>query len=154
MRRRRIRFGLRIDFAYHRANRADSQQPSGLGETEGLTTRRLRSVSLSSSRARARPPAPLLATPLLRPPALPGRFLLVVYTLTWLVEAVGQVSFWLLDEPALWAMGLFVWFDANAALAAIVLAGRLVVQVARLVHDSDLSPIASTAHWPRVRPKC
>jgi lycopene beta-cyclase len=53
-----------------------------------------------------------LITVLVRPPALPGKPLLVIYTLMWLVETVGQVVFWGLYGPALWGsvgMGLFVW---------------------------------------------
>jgi putative membrane protein len=53
-----------------------------------------------------------LITVLVRPPALPAKPLLVIYTLTWLVETVGQVVFWRLYGPAPWgflAMGVFVW---------------------------------------------
>jgi putative membrane protein len=53
-----------------------------------------------------------LITVLVRPPALPGKPLVIIYTLTWLVEAVGQVVFWRLYGPAPWgflAMGVFVW---------------------------------------------
>jgi putative membrane protein len=53
-----------------------------------------------------------LITMLVRPPAIPGKPLLVIFTLTWLVEVVGQVVFWRLHGPALWGsagMGLFVW---------------------------------------------
>ena len=35
-----------------------------------------------------------LITALARPPALPGKPLLVIYALTWLIETVGQVVFW------------------------------------------------------------
>jgi putative membrane protein len=53
-----------------------------------------------------------LITVLARPPALPDRGLLVLYTLAWLVETVGQVAFWRLHGPAAWGflgMGIFVW---------------------------------------------
>ncbi len=53
-----------------------------------------------------------LITVIARPPALPGKPLLVIYTLTWLIEVVGQVVFWRLYGPAAWGfagMGLFVW---------------------------------------------
>ena len=53
-----------------------------------------------------------LITALVRPPALHGKPLLVIYTLTWLIEAVGQVVFWRLHGPAPWGfagMGVFVW---------------------------------------------
>jgi putative membrane protein len=53
-----------------------------------------------------------LITVLARPPALPGRPLLVIYTLTWLVQVVGQAVFWRMYGPALWggvSMGLLVW---------------------------------------------
>ena len=53
-----------------------------------------------------------LITVLVRPPALPAKPLLVIYTLTWLIETVGQIVFWRLHGPAPWgfvAMGVFVW---------------------------------------------
>ena len=53
-----------------------------------------------------------LITVLARPPALPDKPLLIIYTLTWLVETVGQVVFWRLYGPAPWGfigMGMFVW---------------------------------------------
>ena len=53
-----------------------------------------------------------LITVLVRPPALPAKPLLVIYSLTWLLESVGQVVFWRLRGPVPWgfiAMGLFVW---------------------------------------------
>ena len=53
-----------------------------------------------------------LITVFARPPALPAKPLLVIYTLTWLIESVGQVVFWRLYGPAPWgfiAMGVFVW---------------------------------------------
>ena len=53
-----------------------------------------------------------LITVLARPPALPDKPLLILYTLTWLVETVGQVVFWRLYGPAPWGfigMGVFVW---------------------------------------------
>lgn len=52
-----------------------------------------------------------LITALARPPALPIRPLLVIYTLTWLIETVGLILFWGLYGPALAGfvgMGLFV----------------------------------------------
>ncbi len=53
-----------------------------------------------------------LITALARPPALPARPLLIVYTLTWLIETVGLILFWALYGPAavgFVGMGLFVW---------------------------------------------
>ena len=52
-----------------------------------------------------------LITLLVRPPMLPGKPLLVVYTFMWLLETVGQVVFWQLPGPAAWGfigMGAFV----------------------------------------------
>ncbi len=52
-----------------------------------------------------------LITVLARPPVLPETPLLIIYTLTWLVEMVGQVAFWRLYGPAAWGfvgMGAFV----------------------------------------------
>jgi lycopene beta-cyclase len=52
-----------------------------------------------------------LITVVARPPRLPGNALLILYTLTWLIETVGQVFFWHLYGPAPWgflAMGAFV----------------------------------------------
>jgi lycopene beta-cyclase len=52
-----------------------------------------------------------LITALARPPALPDGALLIIYTLTWLVETAGQVLFWRLYGPAPWGfigMGVFV----------------------------------------------
>lgn len=51
-------------------------------------------------------------TALARPPALPQRPLILIYTLTWLTEAVGLTLFWGLYGPALCGfvgMGVFVW---------------------------------------------
>jgi lycopene beta-cyclase len=53
-----------------------------------------------------------LISALARPPALPSRPLLIVYTLTWLIETVGLILFWSLFGPAIVGfigMGLFVW---------------------------------------------
>jgi lycopene beta-cyclase len=53
-----------------------------------------------------------LITALARPPALPQQPLIVIYTLTWIIEVVGQVVFWGLLGPALCGfigMGVFVW---------------------------------------------
>lgn len=53
-----------------------------------------------------------LITALARPPVLPDRPLVIIYTLTWLIETVGQVVFWGLYGPALCGfigMGVFVW---------------------------------------------
>jgi putative membrane protein len=53
-----------------------------------------------------------LITALARPPALPHKPLIVIYTLTWLIETVGQVVFWQLYGPAVFGfvgMGVFVW---------------------------------------------
>lgn len=52
-----------------------------------------------------------LITVLARPPSLPTRPLLVVYSLTWLIETVGLILFWGLYGPALAGfagMGIFV----------------------------------------------
>jgi uncharacterized membrane protein len=52
-----------------------------------------------------------LITALARPPALPDMPLVIIYTLTWLIETVGHVMFWRLYGPALCGfigMGLFV----------------------------------------------
>ncbi len=52
-----------------------------------------------------------LITALVRPPELPERPLLVIYSLTWLTEAAGLRIFWDLSGPALSGfvgMGLFV----------------------------------------------
>lgn len=52
-----------------------------------------------------------LITVLARPPDLPARPLLVVYTLTWVIETVGLILFWGLYGPAVAGfagMGLFV----------------------------------------------
>jgi lycopene beta-cyclase len=52
-----------------------------------------------------------LITVLARPPSLPDRPLLILYTLTWLIETVGQVAFWGLYGSALCGfvgMGVFV----------------------------------------------
>jgi len=52
-----------------------------------------------------------LITALVRPPRVPDRPLLVVYTLTWLIETVGLILFWGLYGPAaagFIGMGLFV----------------------------------------------
>lgn len=52
-----------------------------------------------------------LITALARPPRLPDRPLLVVYTATWLIETAGQALFWQLYGPAaagFAGMGLFV----------------------------------------------
>jgi putative membrane protein len=52
-----------------------------------------------------------LITALARPPALHVRPLLVVYTLTWLIETTGLILFWGLYGPALYGfigMGVFV----------------------------------------------
>lgn len=52
-----------------------------------------------------------LITAAVRPPALTEHSLLIIYTLTWLIEAVGQVLFWGLHGPALYGfigMGVFV----------------------------------------------
>jgi putative membrane protein len=49
--------------------------------------------------------------PAWRPPRTPTRPLLLVYTLTWLLQAVGLALFWAMPGPALagfLAMGLFV----------------------------------------------
>ncbi len=53
-----------------------------------------------------------LITALARPPALPHKPLIVIYTLTWIIETVGQVVFWQLYGPAAFGfagMGIFVW---------------------------------------------
>lgn len=53
-----------------------------------------------------------LITALARPAALPHKPLIVIYTLTWLIETVGQVVFWGLYGPAACGfigMGIFVW---------------------------------------------
>ena len=58
-----------------------------------------------------------LITALARPPAFSERPLLVVYALTWLIEAVCQVVFRGLDGPALCGflgMGLFVVLSSHA----------------------------------------
>jgi len=52
-----------------------------------------------------------LITLLARPPSLPTRPLLVVYSLTWLIETVGLILFWGLYGPAaagFAGMGIFV----------------------------------------------
>ncbi|MCX6032161.1 MAG: hypothetical protein NT169_23060 [Chloroflexi bacterium] len=52
-----------------------------------------------------------LITALARPPMLPARPMIVIYTLTWLIETVGLVLFWGLYGPALAGfigMGVFV----------------------------------------------
>ena len=52
-----------------------------------------------------------LITVLARPPALPDGPLVVIYTVTWLIETVGQVVFWQFYGPALCGfigMGVFV----------------------------------------------
>lgn len=54
-----------------------------------------------------------LITELARPPVLLDRPLLVIYTLTWLSETIGQVVFWQFYGPALCGfvgMGVFVVF--------------------------------------------
>lgn len=55
----------------------------------------------------------LLARPLAGPPALlPATPLLVVYTVTWALQAIGLALFWAMPGPALagaLGMGLFVW---------------------------------------------
>lgn len=46
-----------------------------------------------------------------RPPVLPVRPLLVIYTLTWALQTIGLAFFWNMPGPAFWgflAMGLFV----------------------------------------------
>lgn len=53
-----------------------------------------------------------LITAVARPLALPDKPLTVIYTLTWLIETVGQVVFWGLYGPAACGfvgMGVFVW---------------------------------------------
>jgi len=53
-----------------------------------------------------------LITLLARPPSLPTRPLLVVYSLTWLIETVGLILFWGLYGPAaagFTGMGIFVF---------------------------------------------
>jgi len=53
-----------------------------------------------------------LITFLARPPSLPTRPLLVVYSLTWLIETVGLILFWGLYGPAaagFAGMGIFVF---------------------------------------------
>ena len=52
-----------------------------------------------------------LITAAVRPAALRSDALVVVYTLTWILETVGLALFWALPGPALWgsvAMGIFV----------------------------------------------
>ena len=52
-----------------------------------------------------------LITALVPPPALPGKPLVIIYSLTWLIEMAGQVMFWQLYGPAVCGvlgMGLFV----------------------------------------------
>jgi lycopene beta-cyclase len=52
-----------------------------------------------------------LLTLVARPPALPIRPLLVIYTATWLLQTIGQWLFWQMPGPALCgfvAMGVFV----------------------------------------------
>ncbi len=52
-----------------------------------------------------------LITALVRPPALPDRFLVTIYTLIWLIETICQVLFWQFYGPAVAGfifMGLFV----------------------------------------------
>jgi uncharacterized membrane protein len=59
-----------------------------------------------------------LVTLVARPPALPTRPLLVVYTLTWLIETVGLILFWGLFGPAaagFLGMGLFVLWGWRSA---------------------------------------
>jgi putative membrane protein len=54
-----------------------------------------------------------LITALARPPVLLDKPLLVIYTLTWFIETVGQVVFWQFYGPALCGfagMGVFVVF--------------------------------------------
>jgi lycopene beta-cyclase len=61
-----------------------------------------------------------LITAVARPPALPARPLLVVYTLTWLIETVGLLLFWGLYGPALAGfvgMGVFVVVAWKARLS-------------------------------------
>jgi hypothetical protein len=52
-----------------------------------------------------------LITAVVRPHRLPQRPLLVIYTLTWLIETVGLILFWGLYGPAMAGcvgMGVFV----------------------------------------------
>lgn len=89
-----------------------------------------------------------LITVLARPPALPGRPLLVIYTLTWLVETVGQVAFWRLRGPAAWgflAMGVFVcaaWRRPDRS--AEVAAGRIARHVRAAASPAARTPDAGT----------
>ncbi len=62
-----------------------------------------------------------LITALVRPPALPDRPLMVIYTLTWLIEAAGQLLFWQLYGPAACGfigMGLFVLWAWRSRVTA------------------------------------
>jgi uncharacterized membrane protein len=60
-----------------------------------------------------------LITIFARPPALPEPPLMVIYTLAWLIETVGQIVFWQLHGPALFGfvgMGVFAvcaWLTAR-----------------------------------------
>ncbi len=61
-----------------------------------------------------------LITVLARPPALPTRPLFVVYTLTWVIEAMGLVLFWSLYGPAVvgfLGMGLIVAATWRASMS-------------------------------------
>ncbi len=63
----------------------------------------------------------MLLTWLAAPPPLASRPLLLVYTLTWLLQTVGLGFFWAMPGPALvgaLAMGLFVWLAWRRALRA------------------------------------
>ncbi|MCA9945182.1 MAG: carotenoid biosynthesis protein [Anaerolineales bacterium] len=54
----------------------------------------------------------VLLTALIRPQNLPGKPLLIIFTITWFLETVGLLFFWGLVGPALVGgtiMGFFVW---------------------------------------------
>jgi lycopene beta-cyclase len=58
----------------------------------------------------------MLMTILLRPKALPVRWLVVIYVVTWVLETIGQLAFWGLPGPA---------FAGFVGMGGILLAGWL-----------------------------
>ncbi|MBC7810437.1 MAG: carotenoid biosynthesis protein [Burkholderiales bacterium] len=66
-----------------------------------------------------------IMTALLRPKALPIRWLVVIYVVTWVLETIGQLAFWALPGPALagfigmGGMLLVGWFSHRRRVAVL-----------------------------------